>query len=57
MKVTAPEFQQWERFYRANFINSLSGYKSASLIGTCNAEKKLTSPSSATLYTWVLILR
>lgn len=28
--------QTWERFYRANFINSLSGYKSASLIGTCN---------------------
>jgi flavin reductase (DIM6/NTAB) family NADH-FMN oxidoreductase RutF len=40
MKVTAPEFQQWERFYRANFINSLSGYKSASLIGTCNAGKQ-----------------
>jgi flavin reductase (DIM6/NTAB) family NADH-FMN oxidoreductase RutF len=28
------EIQQWERFYRAHFINSLSGFKSASLIGT-----------------------
>ncbi|MFY7652158.1 MAG: flavin reductase family protein [Chitinophagaceae bacterium] len=26
--------KQWERFYRANFINSLTGFKSASLIGT-----------------------
>jgi flavin reductase (DIM6/NTAB) family NADH-FMN oxidoreductase RutF len=26
--------QEWERFYRANFINSLSGFKSASLIAT-----------------------
>ena len=24
----------WDRFYRANFMNSLSGFKSASLIGT-----------------------
>ena len=24
----------WDRFYRGNFINSLSGFKSASLIGT-----------------------
>ena len=26
----------WERFYRANFINCLSGFKAASLIGTVN---------------------
>ena len=26
--------KSWERFYRANFINSLTGYKSVSLIGT-----------------------
>ena len=26
----------WERFYRANFINSLTGFKSVSLIGTIN---------------------
>ena len=28
----------WERFYRANFINCLSGFKAASLIGTVNKE-------------------
>jgi flavin reductase (DIM6/NTAB) family NADH-FMN oxidoreductase RutF len=28
--------QNWERFYRANFINSLTGFKSVSLIGTVN---------------------
>ncbi len=32
------EIQSWERFYRANFINSLSGFKSASLIATVNKE-------------------
>ena len=32
------EWQSWERFYRANFINSLTGFKSASLIGTFNAQ-------------------
>jgi len=26
----------WDRFYRANFINSLTGFKSVSLIGTIN---------------------
>jgi flavin reductase (DIM6/NTAB) family NADH-FMN oxidoreductase RutF len=26
--------QTWERFYRANFVNSLTGFKSVSLIGT-----------------------
>lgn len=26
----------WERFYRANFINSLTGFKAVSLIGTVN---------------------
>ena len=28
----------WERFYRANFINCLSGFKSANLIGTVNKD-------------------
>lgn len=28
--------QNWERFYRANFINSLTGFKSVNLIGTAN---------------------
>jgi flavin reductase (DIM6/NTAB) family NADH-FMN oxidoreductase RutF len=30
------EIETWERFYRANFINSLTGFKSVSLIGTKN---------------------
>jgi flavin reductase (DIM6/NTAB) family NADH-FMN oxidoreductase RutF len=30
------DFDSWDRFYRGNFINSLSGFKSASLIGTIN---------------------
>jgi flavin reductase (DIM6/NTAB) family NADH-FMN oxidoreductase RutF len=30
--------QSWERFYRANFINCLSGFKSATLIGTISKE-------------------
>jgi flavin reductase (DIM6/NTAB) family NADH-FMN oxidoreductase RutF len=30
------EIQSWERFYRANFINSLTGFKSVSLLGTNN---------------------
>ena len=36
-QFTPAEWQTWERFYRANFINSLTGFKSASLIGTINA--------------------
>ena len=28
--------QSWERFYRANFINSLTGFKSVSLLGTAD---------------------
>lgn len=35
---TQTEIESWERFYRANFVNSLTGFKSASLIGTCNRE-------------------
>lgn len=31
------DIQAWERFYRANFINTLSGFKSASLIATADA--------------------
>jgi flavin reductase (DIM6/NTAB) family NADH-FMN oxidoreductase RutF len=31
------ELQTWDRFTRANFINSLSGFKSLSLIGTVNS--------------------
>ncbi len=31
---TQSEIQSWERFYRANLINSLTGFKSVSLLGT-----------------------
>jgi len=31
---TAGDWSKWDRFYRANFLNSLSGFKSASLIGS-----------------------
>ena len=37
-QFTPAEWQSWERFYRTNFINSLTGFKSASLIGTINAQ-------------------
>ena len=30
------DIESWERFYRANFINSLTGFKSINLIGTVN---------------------
>ncbi len=32
--ITKESIQSWDRFYRANFINSLSGFKSVCLIGT-----------------------
>ncbi len=35
--LTIENIKTWERFYRANFINCLSGFKTASLIGTVNA--------------------
>lgn len=38
--IQAAEIAGWERFYRANFINSLTGFKSANLIGTVNKEGK-----------------
>ncbi len=34
--ITAAAINDMERFYRANFINSLTGFKSASLIGSAN---------------------
>jgi flavin reductase (DIM6/NTAB) family NADH-FMN oxidoreductase RutF len=38
--IQAAEIAGWERFYRANFINSLTGFKSVNLIGTINREAK-----------------
>ena len=35
---TQTDIQQLERFYRANLINSVSGYKPANLIGTASAD-------------------
>lgn len=32
------EIQRWERFYRANFVNSLSGFKPVNLISTINKD-------------------
>jgi flavin reductase (DIM6/NTAB) family NADH-FMN oxidoreductase RutF len=34
------EIQSWERFYRGNFINGVSGFKSASLVATVNSDGK-----------------
>ena len=34
------EIQEWDRFYRANFINCLSGFKPAGLIGTIDKQQK-----------------
>lgn len=33
---TTSDIESWERFYRANFINTLTGFKSVNLIGTVN---------------------
>lgn len=39
MEIIAKEtIQKWERFYRGNFVNSLSGFKSVSLIASINPE-------------------
>lgn len=35
--ISSSTIQTWERFYRANFINSLTGFKSVSLIATVNS--------------------
>lgn len=37
---SSTDISSWERFYRANFINSLTGFKSVSLIGTINKAGK-----------------
>ena len=36
--LTIDNISNWERFYRANFINCLTGFKSANLIGTVNKD-------------------
>ncbi|HAC24022.1 MAG TPA: hypothetical protein DCE81_03810 [Cytophagales bacterium] len=37
LSISSTTLQSWERFYRANFVNSLTGFKSVSIIGTINA--------------------
>ena len=34
--INKATIKSWERFYRSNFINSLTGFKSVSLIGTAD---------------------
>jgi flavin reductase (DIM6/NTAB) family NADH-FMN oxidoreductase RutF len=34
------EIQSWDRYYRGNFINCLSGFKSATLVGTINEQSQ-----------------
>ncbi|MEO5684179.1 MAG: flavin reductase [Chitinophagaceae bacterium] len=36
--INLSAIENWERFYRANFINCLTGFKSVSLIGTVNKD-------------------
>jgi flavin reductase (DIM6/NTAB) family NADH-FMN oxidoreductase RutF len=38
--ISLSAIQSWERFYRANFVNCLSGFKSATLIGTVKENRK-----------------
>ncbi len=38
---TTSDIGSWERFYRANFINSLTGFKSVNLIGTVNEQGQI----------------
>jgi flavin reductase (DIM6/NTAB) family NADH-FMN oxidoreductase RutF len=40
LNVSINEIKGWDRFYRANFINSLSGFKSSSLISTISPDGK-----------------
>jgi len=40
MKITKENILDFEKLYRATFINSISGFKSASLIGTISSEGK-----------------
>jgi flavin reductase (DIM6/NTAB) family NADH-FMN oxidoreductase RutF len=38
LHFTKEDFTKWERFYRANLLNSLSGFKATHLVGTVNAQ-------------------
>lgn len=38
LHFTKEDFTKWERFYRANLLNSLSGFKATHLVATINAQ-------------------
>ena len=38
--ISINEIKAWDRFYRTNFVNCLSGFKPVSLIGTVNRNHK-----------------
>ncbi len=38
--ISINEIKDWDRFYRSNFINCLSGFKPVSLIGTVNKDQE-----------------
>jgi flavin reductase (DIM6/NTAB) family NADH-FMN oxidoreductase RutF len=38
LHFTQKDFASWERYYRANLLNSLSGFKATHLVATINAE-------------------
>ena len=38
--ITSSDIKEWERYYRANFINCLSGFKSATIIGTLKENRQ-----------------
>jgi flavin reductase (DIM6/NTAB) family NADH-FMN oxidoreductase RutF len=38
LHFTKEEFSQWERFYRANLLNSLTGFKPTHLVSTISAK-------------------
>jgi flavin reductase (DIM6/NTAB) family NADH-FMN oxidoreductase RutF len=38
LHFTKQDFTQWERFYRANLLNSLSGFKATHLVATVSKE-------------------
>jgi flavin reductase (DIM6/NTAB) family NADH-FMN oxidoreductase RutF len=40
MKISSKELSKYDRFYRANLINSLTGFKSVSLIGSISHSKQ-----------------
>lgn len=36
--ITSKEIAEWDKYYRINLLNKLSGFKSACLIGTCDKD-------------------